>query len=169
MKYCTGDVWVVQLPWSERNGAANWLYDGLWLTLPLVANPQCPLPWFDGTSVDGYTTKLCIFVVVVIMLFMCGCENVHRGWSCPRELRSPRARDASNIRKTARGTLDQPAKIVKFDLTRCAPPHYSFKRAAACVLMALFSLFRFDSKFKHFFRFITRSNIQFGCQLNSYI
>lgn len=32
---------------------------------------------------------------------------------------------------TARGTLNQPAKIVKFDLTRRAPPHYSFKRAAA--------------------------------------
>lgn len=24
MKYCTGDVWVVELPWSEWNGTANW-------------------------------------------------------------------------------------------------------------------------------------------------
>lgn len=28
MKYCTGDVWVVELSWSERNETANRLYGG---------------------------------------------------------------------------------------------------------------------------------------------
>lgn len=105
---------------------------------PLVASLRCPKPAVSVvTSVDGYTTKLCILVVIMLFVWVCFCVCVDekcppRGRSCPRELCSPRRRDANNIRLTARGTLDQPAKIVKFDLTRCAPPHYSFKRAAAC-------------------------------------
>lgn len=84
--------------------------------------------------------RLCVLIWSIYRLWIVFGNSVHQG-----------LRDANNIRWTARGTLDQPAKIVKFDLTRCAPPHYSFKRAAVCFCWRYFSLYRFFSKFKHFF------------------
>lgn len=53
MKYCTGDVWVVELPWSERNGTANCTVWWVWLKLPLATNPTSPKP----VSLDGRHDK----------------------------------------------------------------------------------------------------------------
>lgn len=51
---------------------------------PLVASLRCSNPAVSvATSVDGYTTKLCILVVIMLFVWVCFCvcvdESVHRG------------------------------------------------------------------------------------------
>lgn len=84
MKYCTGDVWVVELPWSERNGAANWLYDGSWLTFTFGSKS----PMFKAGGLGGNfrrwlhdkTVHFGCYHVVCVGLLLCVC-----GWEVSTE------------------------------------------------------------------------------------